>query len=767
MKPFQATAMRILAIFLFIFSCAAWGGEWATTVNGCKVWNPSPVANETVTWSGVCTNGYIEGRGELKWIVNGKATSGHVGDFKNGMTHGQATTTFTNGDKYVGEYKDGIQNGHGAYTWANGRKYVGEFKDNKMNGRGYILYPPEKHPNYPKLLSDGSQWIGEFKNNQLHGLGVYTDGWTKKRYEGIWENGEIVHHCQVTLIAENNEIPIQSNCRYEDVKEKKEKENVKNLNRKDLRRCSGDKQEWNDCWGKYDYENGTSIMGEFKNGTLNGEGKIEYGRNSKNKGEKFTGLFVGNIPDGYGIYTFENKSKYFGEVKYGLPNGDGVQISLGDKPQEGLWEKGVFKRSKKIELPKIMLNFPQDGDELNLLSAYLNNSISSNNEENIHNKKRPSAEELAQQQSKGESITTDVNKNTPRAEGRKKKIDLTVTNTQPAADGSFTITILTNIDTASLRINGNEEGGRQDGKYQIRLIARAGQKTDINIIATDIYGNTDTKTITVNREVTESKAIFAALNPAQLKRQAERDAIAIIIGISNYKTLPKAEFSNDDARVFYDYAIRALGIKPENIRLLVDSDAEEVEIIKAFKTWLPSRVKSTTDVYVYYSGHGLPTQDGLGLYLLPARADREFISRTSIQFQEISADLQAAKPKSVTIFMDSCYSGQTRSGETLIASARPLALKAQTNIFPVGFNVFSASQSDQISSSSPDLKHGIFSYYLMKGMEGDADTNKDGKITLGEMQGYLVENVGRQAGMMNRKQEPQLIGDPSRVLVGR
>jgi hypothetical protein len=55
----------------------------------------------------------------------------------------------------------------------------------------------------------------------------------------------------------------------------------------------------------------------------------------------------------------------------------------------------------------------------------------------------------------------------------------------------------------------------------------------------------------------------------------------------------------------------------------------------------------------------------------------------------------------------------------------------------------------------------------MKGMEGDADSNKDGKITLGEMQVYLVENVGRQAGMMNRKQEPQLVGDVNRVLVGR
>jgi uncharacterized caspase-like protein len=108
-----------------------------------------------------------------------------------------------------------------------------------------------------------------------------------------------------------------------------------------------------------------------------------------------------------------------------------------------------------------------------------------------------------------------------------------------------------------------------------------------------------------------------------------------------------------------------------------------------------------------------------------------------------------------------------RTGETLLASARPLALKADKKLFPADFTVIAASQADQISSSSPDLKHGIFSYYLMKGMEGDADADSDGLITLGEMQRYLVDNVGRQAGMMNRKQEPQLFGDANRVLVGR
>jgi uncharacterized caspase-like protein len=94
-------------------------------------------------------------------------------------------------------------------------------------------------------------------------------------------------------------------------------------------------------------------------------------------------------------------------------------------------------------------------------------------------------------------------------------------------------------------------------------------------------------------------------------------------------------------------------------------------------------------------------------------------------------------------------------------------LKSDSRYFPENFTVITASQNDQISSSNPELQHGIFSYYLMKGMEGDADSNQDGKITLGEMQSYLAENVSRHAAMMSRKQEPQLIGDTNRILVGR
>ena len=136
----------------------------------------------------------------------------------------------------------------------------------------------------------------------------------------------------------------------------------------------------------------------------------------------------------------------------------------------------------------------------------------------------------------------------------------------------------------------------------------------------------------------------------------------MIIGIAGYRDLPKAEYAKDDACSFNDYAIKCLGVKTDNIKLLIDNDADEIAISQAFKTWLPSRVRATTSVYVHYSGYWLPAVDGQGLYLQPLGAHRDLIEKPAISQQEINGYLQLAKPKSVTIFLDSCYSGLKRTG---------------------------------------------------------------------------------------------------------
>lgn len=296
-------------------------------------------------------------------------------------------------------------------------------------------------------------------------------------------------------------------------------------------------------------------------------------------------------------------------------------------------------------------------------------------------------------------------------------------------------------------------------------------KAEVQFVCQDddsTYVSNDRKTQESSRKVASKNSKLSQLNPSVLKAHSERDAVAIIIGIQNYKRVAKAEFANEDALVFANYAEKILGIRPENIKLLIDSDADDVEIYRAFQNWLPLKVKKNkTDVIVFYSGHGLPSDDGKSLYFMPHGADKDFITRTAINQQEIVANIQATQPKSVMMFIDSCYSGQTRSGDTLLASARPLSIKSQAAGYPSDFTVITASAPDQISWSSPDLQHGIFSYYLMKAIEGEADENKDGNITAGEIQLYLSEQVSRQALSFNRKQQTQLYGDMNKVVVER
>ena len=86
-------------------------------------------------------------------------------------------------------------------------------------------------------------------------------------------------------------------------------------------------------------------------------------------------------------------------------------------------------------------------------------------------------------------------------------------------------------------------------------------------------------------------------------------------------------------------------------------------------------------------------------------------------------------------------------------------------LFVLLFLVFSSSLGNQISSGFKEAKNGLFSYYLMKGLEGKADKNNDRKITNGELEEYLNLNISKKASELGREQNPQLVGKPSKVLM--
>ena len=147
------------------------------------------------------------------------------------------------------------------------------------------------------------------------------------------------------------------------------------------------------------------------------------------------------------------------------------------------------------------------------------------------------------------------------------------------------------------------------------------------------------------------------------------------------------------------------------------------------------------------------------LFLLTQDSDTDLLSRTALSRTELFKLINQHNPKSVKMFFDTCYSGQSREEKTLLASSRPIRIDAKdSGGVPSNFTIFSASQLDQISSGLKEAKHGIFSYYLMKGLEGAADQNKDRQITNGELLAYMEKEVNSKAIELGRSQVPSLVG---------
>ena len=170
--------------------------------------------------------------------------------------------------------------------------------------------------------------------------------------------------------------------------------------------------------------------------------------------------------------------------------------------------------------------------------------------------------------------------------------------------------------------------------------------------------------------------------------------------------------------------------------------------------------QNQSDVYIFFAGHGLASDDGEQMYLLPYDGAPELREKTAILHKELFDDIASANPRSVTVFLDTCSSGTTRGTDMLIAS-RPIAIQALKQSVPDNLTVMTAAAGDQTAKPLEEAKHGMFSYFLMEGMEGEANT-QDNKTTAGELHSYVQTNVIQQS---SGNQTPELQGDANRVLV--
>ena len=238
-----------------------------------------------------------------------------------------------------------------------------------------------------------------------------------------------------------------------------------------------------------------------------------------------------------------------------------------------------------------------------------------------------------------------------------------------------------------------------------------------------------------------------------------KNAYAIVIGIENYRQkLPKADFAVSDAKLVSEYLSRVMGYPEENVVTLVNDHAALGDFVKYFEKWLPNNVEKGSTVLVYYSGHGAPNPKTGDAYLVPYDGDPSFIAETGYSLKRMYDALGKLPAKEIIVALDSCFSGA--GGRSVIAKGmRPLVMNISGSLSLSGnITVLSASSGDQISATYDEKGHGLFTYFLLKGIKNEDVVKPDGSIKIDDLFRFIKPRVERIARKQyNNEQTPQLI----------
>jgi len=249
------------------------------------------------------------------------------------------------------------------------------------------------------------------------------------------------------------------------------------------------------------------------------------------------------------------------------------------------------------------------------------------------------------------------------------------------------------------------------------------------------------------------------------------DAIVVIIGNKNYRgNMPPVEYALNDAYTIQEYFKAYLGVKPGNIILKEDATLSEMKVLFGDKDNAEGRLKDLikpgkTELYVYYSGHGAPDLNSSRGFLMPTDANPSRLSLTAFAMDDLINNLALLNTKKSTLIVDACFSGGVSTGDYLVKNASSLGLKVKSvsNNLPRNISIMTASADDQVASWYQEKRHGLFTYYLLKGMNGAADLNGDRVVTYDELKAYINDaNNGvpyKARELYSREQTPRFLGD--------
>lgn len=226
---------------------------------------------------------------------------------------------------------------------------------------------------------------------------------------------------------------------------------------------------------------------------------------------------------------------------------------------------------------------------------------------------------------------------------------------------------------------------------------------------------------------------------------------AVVISNEKYQMEKPVQYAENDGNTFAEYCKKTLGLPEKNVHFITNATLNN---IKHEIKWLEDVIAvyhGDAKVIFYYAGHGIPDEQNKSAYLLPIDGYGSDVT-TGYALEDLYKALGSLPSKSVTVFLDACFSGAKRDGD-MLASARGVAIKVK-QATPVGnIVVFSAAQGDETAYPYKEEEHGLFTYYLLKKLQ-----ETKGNVTLGELSDYIKTQVERQSIVINGKlQSPSFV----------
>lgn len=213
---------------------------------------------------------------------------------------------------------------------------------------------------------------------------------------------------------------------------------------------------------------------------------------------------------------------------------------------------------------------------------------------------------------------------------------------------------------------------------------------------------------------------------------------SLLIGISDYKYIPNEKdlrFCDDDVVLFYKFLKNDLKISESNIYILTNQQATYNNIVEAAKYVFKKASKDDLVIF-YFSGHG---DDGK---VLAYDYDG---SSNGITFSKIAELFRNCESENKIIFADACRIGGLKPKTNTTDNANSDKVIAMVSC-----------RANELSGEHPYIKQGFFSYFLLEGLKGKADLDKDKKLTIKELHLYVKKNV---AAVTENRQNPITFGN--------